>query len=60
MTIGAPVALAPSMSRPVQGQAHRTGAGPGMVRRRRLQLHSPGPTVPLLRAAAGPLSLREI
>ena len=31
-----------------------------MVRRRRLKLHSPGPTVPLLRAAAGPLSLWEI
>ena len=31
-----------------------------MVRRRRLKLHSPGPTVPLLRAAAGRLSLREM
>ena len=31
-----------------------------MVRGRRIQLHSPRPTVPLLRVAAGRLPLREI
>ena len=31
-----------------------------MVHRRRLKLHSPRPTVPLLRVAAGRLSLREM
>ena len=31
-----------------------------MVRGRRIQLHSPRPTDPLLRVAAGRLSLREI
>jgi len=45
---------------PIQGQAHFTGAGSGLVCRLRLKLHPPRPTVPLLRVASGRLSLREI